>query len=61
LSNKECRTTDSEQQAIDPKRICKYCGWIMDIEYAYARGKLNEQQSITYETKSKIYPSKKAR
>jgi hypothetical protein len=43
LSNKECRTTDSEQQAIDPKRICKYCGWNMDIEYAYARGKLNEQ------------------
>lgn len=43
LSNKECRTTDSEQQAIDPKRICKYCGWNMDIEYTYARGKLNEQ------------------
>jgi hypothetical protein len=21
---------DSEQQAIDPKRICKYCGWNMD-------------------------------
>jgi hypothetical protein len=30
LSNKEFRTIDSEQQAIDPKRICKYCGWNMD-------------------------------
>jgi hypothetical protein len=30
LSNNEFRTMDSEQQAIDPKRICKYCGWNMD-------------------------------
>jgi hypothetical protein len=30
LSNEKRRIMDSDRKAINPKRICKYCGWDMD-------------------------------